>query len=59
MGKLGAKVTVRGPKTLMPGNMESVYDCRVEYDLAKALKDADVVMGLIHNGYNIKFPIMI
>ncbi len=26
MGKLGAKVTVCGPKTLMPGNMESVYD---------------------------------
>jgi len=46
MGKLGAKVTVCGPKTLMPGNMESVYNCRVEYDLPRALKDADVVMGL-------------
>jgi aspartate carbamoyltransferase catalytic subunit len=46
MGKLGAKVTVCGPKTLMPGNMESVYGCKVEYDLARALSDADVVMGL-------------
>lgn len=46
MAKLGAKVTVCGPKTLMPGSMESVYDCRVEYDLARALHDADVVMGL-------------
>jgi len=46
MKKLGAKVTVCGPKTLMPGNMESVYGCRVEYDLAKALTDADVVMGV-------------
>ncbi|MCB5261749.1 MAG: aspartate carbamoyltransferase catalytic subunit [Candidatus Cloacimonetes bacterium] len=46
MAKLGAKVTVCGPKTLMPGSMESVYGCRVEYDLARALHDADVVMGL-------------
>ncbi|MCB5271931.1 MAG: aspartate carbamoyltransferase catalytic subunit [Candidatus Cloacimonetes bacterium] len=46
MAKLGAKVTVCGPKTLMPSSMESVYDCRVEYDLAHALHDADVVMGL-------------
>ena len=44
MGKLGAKVTVCDPKTLMPGNMESVYDCG-EYDL-QSIKDADVVMGL-------------
>jgi len=46
MQKLGAKVTVCGPKTLMPGNMESVYGCNVEYDLARALSGADVVMGL-------------
>lgn len=46
MRKLGAKVTVCGPKTLMPSNMESVYDCKVEYDLGKALSGADVVMGL-------------
>ena len=46
MRKLGAMVTVCGPKTLMPGAMEEIYGCRVEYDLATALKDADVVMGL-------------
>lgn len=46
MAKLGAEVTVCGPKTLMPGSMESVYGCKVEYDLARALHDADVVMGL-------------
>ena len=53
MAKLGAKVTVCGPKTLMPGSMESVYDCKVEYDLARALHDADVVIidtaGRLHN----------
>jgi len=46
MAKLGAQVTVCGPKTLMPGNMESVYGCKVEYDLGRALCEADVVMGL-------------
>ncbi|MCB5252636.1 MAG: aspartate carbamoyltransferase catalytic subunit [Candidatus Cloacimonadaceae bacterium] len=46
MAKLGASVTVCGPKTLMPGSMENVYDCKVEYDLPRALQDADVVMGL-------------
>jgi len=46
MKKLGASVTVCGPRTLMPGHMEEVYGCRVEYDLKTALKDADCVMGL-------------
>jgi len=46
MKKLGASVTVCGPRTLMPGQMEEVYGCRVEYDLKTALKDADCVMGL-------------
>ncbi|MEF3693776.1 MAG: aspartate carbamoyltransferase catalytic subunit [Candidatus Cloacimonadota bacterium] len=46
MKKLGAAVTVCGPSTLMPGSMEEVYGCRVEYDLKTALQDADVVMGL-------------
>jgi aspartate carbamoyltransferase catalytic subunit len=46
MKKLGATVTVCGPKTLMPGQMEEVYGCKVEYDLKTALKDADCVMGL-------------
>ena len=44
--KMGANVTVCGPKTLMPGHMEEVYGCKVEYDLKTALTDADVVMGL-------------
>ncbi|MFA5499364.1 MAG: aspartate carbamoyltransferase catalytic subunit [Candidatus Cloacimonadia bacterium] len=46
MKKLGAEVTVCGPKTLMPSQMSEVYGCKVEYDLKTALKDADVVMGL-------------
>jgi aspartate carbamoyltransferase catalytic subunit len=46
MKKLGATVTVCGPRTLMPGHMEAVYGCKVQYDLKTALKDADVVMGL-------------
>jgi len=46
MKKLGASVTVCGPRTLMPGQMEEVYGCKVEYDLKTALKDADCVMGL-------------
>jgi len=46
MKKMGADVTVCGPKTLMPGYMEDVYGCKVEYDLKTALKDADAVMGL-------------
>lgn len=46
MKKLGAIVTVCGPRTLMPGFMEDIYGCKVEYDLQTALRDADVVMGL-------------
>ncbi|HNZ45199.1 MAG TPA: aspartate carbamoyltransferase catalytic subunit [Candidatus Syntrophosphaera thermopropionivorans] len=46
MTKLGMEVTVCGPRTLMPANMEQIYGCKVEYDLAEALKDADIVMGL-------------
>lgn len=46
MKKLGAEVTVCGPRTLMPGGMEDIYGCRVEYNLPEALRDADVVMGL-------------
>ena len=46
MKKLGAEVTVCGPRTLMPSGMEEVYGCKVEYNLPRALKDADVVMGL-------------
>ncbi len=46
MKKLGMEVTVCGPRTLMPGNMEEIYGCRVEYNLREALSDADIVMGL-------------
>ncbi|MCL2064891.1 MAG: aspartate carbamoyltransferase catalytic subunit [Candidatus Cloacimonetes bacterium] len=46
MKKMGASVTICGPRTLVPGHMEEVYGCTVEYDLKTALKDADVVMGL-------------
>ncbi|MGM9571350.1 MAG: aspartate carbamoyltransferase catalytic subunit [bacterium] len=40
--KLGAEVTVVGPSTLIPPGIEDM-GARVEYDLKKALKNADVV----------------
>ena len=46
MKKLGANVTICGPRTLVPGFMQDIYGCNVEYDLKTALTDADVVMGL-------------
>ncbi len=46
MKKLGADVIVCGPRTLMPGHLQEIYGCKVEYDLKTALQDADVVMGL-------------
>ncbi|MCB5223566.1 MAG: aspartate carbamoyltransferase catalytic subunit [Candidatus Cloacimonadaceae bacterium] len=46
MKKLGMDVTVCGPRTLMPPHLEELYDCRVQYELCEALRDADIVMGL-------------
>ena len=46
MKKLGANVTICGPRTLVPGFMQDIYGCNVEYDLKTALTGADVVMGL-------------
>ena len=40
--KLGAKVTVCGPPTLMPKDIEKM-GVRVSYDIDEALEDADVV----------------
>lgn len=40
--KLGAKVTVCGPKTLLPVEIEKMR-VRVTYDLEEAIKDADVL----------------
>ena len=40
--KLGAKVTVCGPKTLMPVEIEKM-GVKVTYDLEEAIKDADVL----------------
>ena len=40
--KLGAKVTVCGPKTLMPTQIEKM-GVNVTYDIAEALKDADAI----------------
>lgn len=40
--KLGAEVTVVGPSTLIPPGIEDM-GARVEYDLKKAMKNADVV----------------
>ena len=43
--KLGAQVTLAGPGTLTAKSMESL-GCKVETDLKKAVKDADIVMAL-------------
>ncbi|MFH1837241.1 MAG: aspartate carbamoyltransferase catalytic subunit [Candidatus Omnitrophota bacterium] len=40
--KLGAKVTVCGPKTLMPAEIEKM-GCRVTYDIKEAVHKADVL----------------
>ncbi|MFP4697462.1 MAG: aspartate carbamoyltransferase catalytic subunit [Eubacteriales bacterium] len=43
--KLGAKVTLTGPSTLLPKGMSSL-GATVNYDVKEAIKDADVVIGL-------------
>lgn len=45
LNKLGAKVTLAGPGTLTAKSMEAL-GCKVETDLKKAVKDADIVMAL-------------
>lgn len=45
LGKMGAKVTVCGPPTLIPPHMEKL-GVKVSYSLQEAIKDADVVMML-------------
>ncbi|HEX2223880.1 MAG TPA: aspartate carbamoyltransferase catalytic subunit [Thermoanaerobaculia bacterium] len=43
--KLGAKVVVAGPRTLMPAEVEKM-GCVVAYTLEEAIRDADVIMML-------------
>jgi aspartate carbamoyltransferase catalytic subunit len=45
LSKLGAHVTLCGPKTLLPGGIERM-GCRVTSDLRDAIHDADVVYVL-------------
>jgi aspartate carbamoyltransferase catalytic subunit len=45
LGKLGARVTVAGPRTLIPVDVERL-GVEVAYDLESAIRDADVVMML-------------
>jgi aspartate carbamoyltransferase catalytic subunit len=40
--KLGARVTLCGPSTLVPKTFEQM-DCRVTYDVDEALRDADII----------------
>ncbi|MGH7971200.1 MAG: aspartate carbamoyltransferase catalytic subunit, partial [Limisphaerales bacterium] len=40
--KLGAKVTVCGPSTLVPRVFEQM-GCRVTYDVEEAIRDADII----------------
>ena len=56
--KLGAKVTLAGPSTLVSNSMKSL-GVEVETDIPKAIKDADVVMGLriqFERQKNMPFP---
>ncbi|MBS3767916.1 MAG: aspartate carbamoyltransferase catalytic subunit [Candidatus Cloacimonetes bacterium] len=46
MKKMGAEVTVCAPRTLMPPKIEKVYGVKAEYDLYKAVQEADAVMAL-------------
>lgn len=46
MKKMGANVTVCGPRTLMPPKIEEVYGATCKYDLCEAIVGADVIMGL-------------
>ena len=43
--KLGAEVTVCGPATMMPIDIEKL-GCNVTYNMMEAIKDADVIMML-------------
>jgi len=45
LGKMGAKVYIFGPPTLIPPGIEKM-GCTVCQSLEEAIKDADVVMGL-------------
>jgi aspartate carbamoyltransferase catalytic subunit len=45
LGKLGARVTVGGPRTLMPAAVERL-GVEVAYTLEDAIRDADVIMML-------------
>ncbi len=58
LGKLGAEVTVAGPRTLMPVDMES-YGVRVVHSIEEAVRGADVVMMLrvqLERGARMAFP---
>lgn len=46
MVKMGANVTVCGPRTLMPPKIEEVYGAECKYDFREAIEDADIVMCL-------------
>ncbi len=45
LNKMGARLTIGGPRTLMPVAMESM-DVEVAYTLDEAIRDADVIMML-------------
>ena len=45
MTKLGAQVSIYGPKTMMPVGIEKL-GCRVADNVADCVKDCDAVMGL-------------
>ena len=46
--KLGAKVTLSGPSTLVPKRMEE-FGVRVTYDLSEAVNGADAIMLCIQH----------
>ncbi len=46
LSKLGAKITLVGPSTLIPKYAEEVFGIKVQYKIEDALKNADAVIAL-------------
>ena len=44
--RMGAKITLAGPATLLSGNMKALGVETITCDVASAIKNADVIMGL-------------
>ncbi len=46
LNKMGAELRICGPPTLLPVGLEEEFDCKIYYDIEKAVKDVDVIYAL-------------